>query len=120
MTTRYCEMCDLWMKTRKTACPECGYPLMAAKRRGDRLAIVRTILVTLPIGLALWVGIFRCGAAVLHAQSGPQTALILGSSLDAASTLYALQNPKAHEANPILAQGGTVGFLAGKVATTAA
>lgn len=76
-------------------------------------------IVALPIAVVLWIGIFRCGAAVLHAQSGPQTALILGSSVDAASTLYALQNPKAHEANPILAHGGTVGFLAGKVATTA-
>jgi hypothetical protein len=49
----------------------------------------------------------------------PYAALIAGSSVDLASTLYALHTtPGAHEANPLLAQGGTPGLIAGKLATT--
>lgn len=56
----------------------------------------------------------------LHAQA-PQAALVIGSSLDAATTMYALKvNPRAYEANPLLAQGGLYGFAAGKAAATSA
>jgi hypothetical protein len=78
------------------------------------------LLIGLPLSLLMWAGILSGGSAILRAQ-GPQTALVIGSALDAGSTIYALHtNPRAHEANPMLAHGGTVGVLAGKVATTAA
>jgi hypothetical protein len=78
------------------------------------------LLIGLPLSLLMWAGILSGGSAILRAQ-GPQTALVIGSALDAGSTIYALRtNPRAYEANPILAHGGTVGVLAGKVATTAA
>lgn len=57
---------------------------------------------------------------IAAAQQGPQTALVLGSAFDTSSTVYALvANDRAREANPLLAHGGTVGFVIGKAATTA-
>lgn len=77
----------------------------------------RGLILWIPVVAMVWAFGFH---GVLQAQSGPQMVLVIGSSLDAASTIYALKtNPRAHEANVLLAQGGTAGFLAGKLATTA-
>lgn len=86
----------------------------------DGLAPVRGILNALAIEVLIALVMLAACATRSHAQTGPQTALTLGSIADAASTVYALQtNSRAREANPLLAHGGTVGMLAGKSASTA-
>jgi hypothetical protein len=73
----------------------------------------RRAVVGLAVALALWPR-----AAV--AQQVAQVALVIGSTLDTASTVYVLTvNPRTREANPLLAHGGSAGFVAGKTAATA-
>src|SRR5262245_33482299 len=71
-----------------------------------KIAIASLLLLLLPV--------------LAHAQSKPQIAVAIGSSLDAASTVYVLKTtPRAYETNPIM--GSNVGsFVAFKAAGTAA
>jgi hypothetical protein len=46
--------------------------------------------------------------------------LVIGSSVDMASTLYALQQPGTREGNPMLSHGGNAGLIATKAGLTAA
>jgi len=94
------------------------------ERSESGLGATTGILFKLPAAIAMWTAIIlgvMSSPWVLQAQSAPQVVLTIGSSLDAASTIYALRtNPNAKEANPILGQGGTAGLVVGKVATTSA